>query len=75
MLDAGFAHRLLLSQDVVAWRVGFPDGQNVSGGRPRRRFAYLATDFLPRLRAAGVSDATIQQITLDNPRHLLALQV
>jgi phosphotriesterase-related protein len=74
VLDAGFADRLLLSQDVVGWRAGAPQGGNVDEhGAPRRRYAYLLREFLPRLLEAGVSQETIQQLTVDNPRRLLAL--
>jgi phosphotriesterase-related protein len=37
-------------------------------------YAYLAETFLPRLRAAGVSDAEIQTITAENPRRLLTIR-
>jgi phosphotriesterase-related protein len=37
-------------------------------------YAYLQTTFLPRLRAAGVSDAEIDQITIDNPRRILTIR-
>lgn len=75
VLDAGFGDRLLLSQDVVGWRAGAPGGGNVdAGGTPTRRYAYLATNFLPALRGAGISDDTIRQLTVDNPRRLLALR-
>jgi phosphotriesterase-related protein len=74
VLDAGFGHRLLLSQDVVGWRAGTPSGGNVDGsGRPKRRYAYLVTHFLPKLRQAGISDETIHQLTVENPRRLLGL--
>ena len=74
VLEAGFGHRLLLSQDVVGWRAGAPDGGNRDeSGAPRRRYAYLLTDFLPALRAAGVDAETVRQITVQNPLALLAL--
>ncbi|HEX2035391.1 MAG TPA: esterase [Chloroflexota bacterium] len=74
VLDAGFGAQLLLSQDVVGWRAGAPGGGNVDEtGRPRRSYAYLVTEFLPRLRRAGVSEATIHQLTVENPRRLLSL--
>lgn len=38
-------------------------------GRPH---TYLFTDFLPRLRALGIDDATIDAMLVDNPRRLLA---
>ena len=74
VLDAGYAHRLLLSQDVVGWRAGAAGGGNVGDDRqPKRRYAYLMTDFLPRLRAAGVDEGTIRQVTVENPRKLLGI--
>jgi len=73
VLHAGFADRLLLSQDVVGWRAGTPGGGNyVDAGQPKKRYAHLVDTFLPRLREAGVSDETVHQITVDNPRRLLA---
>ncbi len=73
VLDAGFGHRLLLSQDVVGWRAGVPGGGNLEDGQPRRRYAFLATGFLPRLRDAGLDEAIIFRLTAENPRRLLAL--
>ena len=35
--------------------------------------AAKATDFLPALRAAGVAEATIRQVTVENPQRLFAL--
>ena len=64
-LDAGLVRQLLLSQDVCGWLVGLPSGGN------DRRFAYLVTDFLPKLRAAGVSDADLHTILVENPRRVL----
>jgi phosphotriesterase-related protein len=74
ILDAGKERQLLLSQDVVGWRAAVPGGGNVDErGAPKRRYAYVVTAFLPRLRAAGVSEATIRLLTVENPRRLLAL--
>lgn len=71
VIRAGFADRLLLSQDVVGWRAGAPQGGNLDEhGQPRQRYATLVTDFLPRLRQAGIPEATIHQITVENPRRL-----
>ena len=65
LLARGHADRLLLSQDVCN------DDQ-------LRRFdgngyTYLTDAFLPRLRAAGVSDAEIDTMTVTNPRRLLTV--
>jgi len=65
-LDAGLVGQLLLSQDVCGWLVGYPNGGN------DRRFAYLVTDFVPKLRAVGVSDADLHTILVENPRRILS---
>jgi phosphotriesterase-related protein len=65
LLARGYADRVLLSQDVCH------DSQlRRYGGNG---YTYLATTFLPRLRAAGVSDAEIETMTVANPRRLLTI--
>ena len=65
LVGRGHADRVLLSQDVCN------DSQLVRFGG--NGYAYLATTFLPRLRAAGVSDADIETMTVTNPRRLLTI--
>jgi predicted metal-dependent phosphotriesterase family hydrolase len=65
LLAAGHAERILLSQDVCH------DSQLANYGG--NGYTYLADTFLPRLRAAGVSDDEIRTITVDNPRRLLTI--
>jgi phosphotriesterase-related protein len=65
LLVRGHAERILLSQDVCH------DSQlRRYGGNG---YTYLAETFLPRLRAAGVSDDEIRTITVDNPCRLLTI--
>ena len=65
LLARGHVERILLSQDVCH------DSQlRRYGGNG---YTYLAESFLPRLRAAGVSDNEIRTITIDNPRRLLTI--
>jgi phosphotriesterase-related protein len=65
LLARGHAERILLSQDVCH------DSQlRRYGGNG---YTYLADSFLPRLRAAGVSDAEIRTMTVDNPARLLTI--
>jgi phosphotriesterase-related protein len=65
LLARGHVERILLSQDVCH------DSQlRRYGGNG---YTYLAETFLPRIRAAGVSDDEIRTITLDNPRRLLTI--
>ena len=65
LLARGHAERILLSQDVCH------DSQLKRYGG--NGYTYLADAFLPRLREAGVSDAEIRTITVDNPRRLLTI--
>ena len=65
LIGRGHAGRILLSQDVCH------DSQlrayEGSG------YTYLSDSFLPRLREAGVDEATIGTLTVVNPRRILTL--
>jgi phosphotriesterase-related protein len=61
VLDAGLGHRLLLSHDR-----GWYDPALPGGGTPQP-YTYLCQQFLPKLRASGVDEATIHQLTHTNP--------
>lgn len=60
MVEAGYADRLLLSQDR-----GWYDPSEPGGGE-QRPYTYLPTEFLPKLRER-LDDATVQRLTHDNP--------
>jgi phosphotriesterase-related protein len=61
LLDAGLGDQLLLSHDR-----GWFDPALPRGGVPKP-YTYLSDQFLPKLRAAGVDEGTIQQLTHANP--------
>jgi len=61
VLDADLGGQLMLSHDR-----GWYDAGKPNGGTPMP-FTYLSETFLPKLRDAGVDDATIHQLTHDNP--------
>jgi phosphotriesterase-related protein len=61
LLDAGLSDRLLLSHDR-----GWYDPALPGGGVPKP-YTYLSEQFLPKLRAGGVDEATIHQLTHTNP--------
>jgi phosphotriesterase-related protein len=61
LLAAGFGRQLLLSHDRGWYDVGKP-----GGGTPRP-YTYISEVFLPKLRAAGVDEATIRMLTHENP--------
>lgn len=61
ILDAGLGDQLLLSHDRGWYDPALPDG-----GVPQS-FTYLSEKFLPKLRAVGIDEATIYQLTHTNP--------
>jgi phosphotriesterase-related protein len=61
VLDAGLGDRMMLSHDR-----GWYDPAQPGGGTPRP-FTYIGEEFLPRLRAAGVDEGMICQLTCTNP--------
>jgi phosphotriesterase-related protein len=66
MIDEGMGSQVLLSMDR-----GWYDPAQPNGGVPKP-FTYLTKTFLPKLRAAGIDDATIHQLTVDNPFNAFA---
>lgn len=66
LLDAGLGDHLLLSHDR-----GWFDPALPGGGIPKP-YTYLPDQFLPKLRAAGVDEETIRQLTHVNPYRAFA---
>jgi phosphotriesterase-related protein len=66
LLGAGLGNRLLLSHDR-----GWYDPAQPGGGVPKP-YTYLANQFLPKLRAVGVDEVTIHQLTHANPYRAFA---
>jgi phosphotriesterase-related protein len=65
LLHRGHAGRILLSHDVCHnSQLRHYEGNG---------YTYLHDTFLPRLRAAGVSDAEVGTITVENPRRILTI--
>jgi len=64
LLEAGYADNLLFSSDFA-----FPSDLKRNGGPG---YAKTVTVFAPKLRAAGVDEATLHRILVDNPRRFLA---
>lgn len=56
--DAGYLEQALLSHDGNSLRLT---------GRPPRQYEMLFTDFIPKLRESGFSEAEIDQLTVRNP--------
>lgn len=66
LLDAGLGDQLLLSHDR-----GWYDPALPGGGVPKP-FTYLSEQFLPKLRAVGVDEEIIHQLTCINPYQAFA---
>jgi len=64
LLEAGYASQLLFASDF-----SFASDLKRSGGAG---YAKTVTAFAPKLRQAGVSDAVVHGMLVDNPRRLLA---
>lgn len=64
LIDAGFADRLMLASDLSNIT------QTRQAGGPG--YGRTLTVFVPKLKAAGASDAVLRQIMHDNPRRFLA---
>ena len=63
MIEAGFADRILLSQDVC-WKIHLKK----YGGAG---YTYIQETFLPYLETLGVAASDIRRIMVENPRRLL----
>ena len=69
LIDAGYAHRIMLSHDSSVPRtMPTPESQE-----DRRQFnpdgyLFITRRVLPRLRELGASEADVQQIMVENPR-------
>ncbi len=66
ILDSGLGDQLLLSHDR-----GWYDPALPGGGVPKP-YTYLPDQFLPKLRAVGLDEATIYQLTHTNPYRAFA---
>ncbi len=65
MRQAGRLDRVLVSHDAGWYHVGDANGGEFRG------FDTLFTAFVPALKAAGLSDADVRQLLVDNPRRAL----
>jgi predicted metal-dependent phosphotriesterase family hydrolase len=69
MIDRGFIHRTLLSQDAGWYSVGEPGGGNY------RNYGTLFTRFIPELKKSGVSEEQVRKLLVDNPKQALLPRV
>lgn len=67
MLERGYENQLLLSHDAGWYHVGEPAGGHIQPMTP------LLGEFVPRLRAAGVTQSLVDKLLVQNPRRVLTL--
>jgi phosphotriesterase-related protein len=72
VIKAGLVQHGLLSHDAGWYQPGEPGGNPTNG--KVRGYTALMTEFIPALRAAGVSTETIQQMTVTNPAQAFAIK-
>lgn len=67
LVDRGFINKTLISLDAGWYRVGESDGGDF------RSYDFFFTAFVPALRQAGITEAQLRQLTVDNPREALTI--
>ena len=68
-IERGWIDQVLLSHDASVFNFGL---ELASGEHPHDDYTYISTTFVPKLRAAGVTDAQLVTILAANPRRVLA---
>jgi phosphotriesterase-related protein len=64
LVDAGLAERVVLSCSAIGAGLGRPASPH--------GFAHLLSDFIPRLRKAGVAEEAIETMLVANPKRILS---
>ena len=68
-LGAGYREQILLSHDASVFAFGL---EAASGENVMDDYTYIPRVFLPKLRAAGVDETTLETILAANPQRVLA---
>jgi len=70
MVERGYAGQLALSHDCCAWSDFFPDVADYHAAMPNHNYLHIHNDVIPALLEAGVSQADLDRMFIDNPRML-----
>jgi phosphotriesterase-related protein len=73
LCELGYAGQMVLAHDASCLIDWFPE-EALRAAVPNWHFLHITNDVLPALRAAGVSDEQIRQMTVDNPRRIFEQQ-
>ncbi len=73
LCERGRAEKMVLSHDTSVYIDWFP-AEMIKQAMPRWHFLHISDDVIPALKAAGVSEAQIRAMTVDNPRRIFEMQ-
>jgi phosphotriesterase-related protein len=73
LVRRGFAERMVLSHDACC-HIDLIPGGRAGHLLPQWNFRHIPDDVIPALRKAGVPDAAIRTMTIDNPRRIFERQ-
>lgn len=68
MVRRGYAGSMALSHDCCAWSDYFPQVEDYHAAMPDHHYLHIHNDVIPALREAGVSEADLDRMFIDNPR-------
>jgi phosphotriesterase-related protein len=68
MVRRGYAGSLTLSHDCCAWSDFFPQVEDYHAAMPNHHYLHIHNEVIPALREAGVGDADLDRMFIDNPR-------
>lgn len=68
MVKRGYADRMALSHDCACWSDRFPSPADYARVMPNHRLLHVPHDVVPALLEAGVSQADLDRMFIDNPR-------
>ena len=70
----GYAEKMVLSHDAACLFRLWADPNLLNSLLPNWHFNYIPDEVIPALREAGVSNADITAMTVDNPRRIFERQ-
>jgi len=73
LCERGYAERMVLSHDAMCYIDWYPEDVPKQV-MPRWHYLHIPDDVVPALRAAGVTDAQIETMTVANPRAIFERQ-
>jgi len=68
MVKRGYVDHMALSHDCCAWSDFFPAVEDYHAAMPNHHYLHIHQDVVPALLEAGVSQADIEKMFVDNPR-------